>query len=70
MGYNSWYDLMGTLTEESIKATADKMVELGLVELGYNYLNLGATPIPLRLNSSGNALVKCGLAVRSCAHAR
>ena len=40
MGYNSWYDLMGTLTEESIKATADKMVELGLVELGYNYLNL------------------------------
>lgn len=28
------YDLMSTLTEESIKETTDKMVGLGLVELG------------------------------------
>ena len=34
MGYNSWYDLMGTINETNIKATADAMVELGLVELG------------------------------------
>ena len=40
MGYNSWYDLMGTLTEDAIKDTADAMVELGLLELGYTYLNL------------------------------
>lgn len=28
---------MSTLNETNIKATADAMVELGLVELGYNY---------------------------------
>jgi len=38
--YNSWYDLMSTLNQSSIEATADKMVELGLVELGYNFLAL------------------------------
>ena len=47
MGYNSWYDLMGTLTETAIKDTADAMVELGLVELGYNYLNVSTARVPL-----------------------
>jgi hypothetical protein len=28
---------MSTLNETSIKATADAMVDLGLVDLGYNY---------------------------------
>ena len=40
MGYNSWYDLMGALTEANIKDTTDAMVESGLYALGYNYLNL------------------------------
>ena len=44
MGYNSWYDLMSTLTEENIKATADQMVELGLVELGERSTGSPATP--------------------------
>jgi len=40
MGYNSWYDLMGDLNEENLKATAQAMVDLGLVKLGYEYFNL------------------------------
>ena len=42
MGYNSWYDLMCSpyMNETTLHATADAMVEKGLVKLGYNYLNL------------------------------
>ena len=53
MGYNSWYDLMGTLTEDSIRETADAMVSLGLVELGYNYLNLDDCWAGPRDNATG-----------------
>jgi alpha-galactosidase len=40
MGYNSWYDLMGSLTETNLRQTVDAMVELNLPSLGYNYFNL------------------------------
>ena len=40
MGWNSWNKFATNLNEELIKATADKMVELGLVDAGYIYLNL------------------------------
>ena len=40
MGYNSWYDLTGALNEDNLRETADKMKELGLDQLGYNYFNL------------------------------
>ena len=40
MGWNSWNKFATNLSEELIKATADKMVELGLVDAGYVYLNL------------------------------
>ena len=40
MGWNSWNKFATDINEELIKATADKMVELGLVEAGYVYLNL------------------------------
>ena len=40
MGWNSWNKFATNINEELIKATADKMVELGLVEAGYVYLNL------------------------------
>ena len=40
MGGNSWNKFATNINEELIKATADKMVELGLVEAGYVYLNL------------------------------
>mgnify|MGYP001196683837 CR=1 FL=1 len=40
MGYNSWYDLMGSLTETNLRQTVDKMVELNLPSLGYQFFNL------------------------------
>mmetsp|Transcript_596 Transcript_596/g.929 ORF Transcript_596/g.929 Transcript_596/m.929 type:complete len:411 (-) Transcript_596:64-1296(-) len=40
MGYNTWYDLMGSLTEENLKASVDAFIKLGLPELGYTYFNL------------------------------
>jgi len=40
MGWSSWNCFMTEIDENLIKATADKMVELGLVDAGYIYLNL------------------------------
>ena len=40
MGWNSWNKFGVNINEDLIKATADKMVELGLVDAGYIYLNL------------------------------
>ncbi|MCK9437470.1 MAG: alpha-galactosidase, partial [Synergistaceae bacterium] len=40
MGWSSWNFFMTEIDENLIKSTADKMVELGLVDAGYVYLNL------------------------------
>ncbi len=40
MGWNSWNKFACNISEKLIMETADKMVELGLVEAGYIYLNL------------------------------
>lgn len=40
MGWSSWNCFMTDINEELIKATADAMVDLGLVDAGYVYLNL------------------------------
>lgn len=40
MGWNSWNSFGAPITEADVRATADRMVELGLVELGYRYLNI------------------------------
>ena len=40
MGWTSWNKFGVNINEDLIKATADKMVELGLVDAGYIYLNL------------------------------
>lgn len=40
MGWNSWNKFGCNIDEKLIRETADKMVELGLVEAGYIYLNL------------------------------
>lgn len=40
MGWNSWNCFMTEINEDLIKATADAMVDLGLVDAGYIYLNL------------------------------
>lgn len=40
MGWNSWNKFATDINEDLIKATADQMVALGLVDAGYVYLNL------------------------------
>ena len=40
MGWSSWNCFMTDINEDLIKATAEAMVELGLVDAGYVYLNL------------------------------
>jgi len=40
MGWNSWNKFSCNITESLIKQTADRIVELGLDKLGYNYVNL------------------------------
>ena len=40
MGWSSWNCFMTDINEDLIKATADAMVNLGLVDAGYVYLNL------------------------------
>ncbi|CAK9109712.1 unnamed protein product [Durusdinium trenchii] len=42
MGYNSWYDLecSDAMNESTLRRIADRLVESGLKDLGYQYLNL------------------------------
>ncbi len=40
MGYNSWYDVMGTIDEKVIKETTDALISTGLAAVGYKYINL------------------------------
>ena len=40
MGYNTWYDFQCNIDELSLKETIDKIIELKLNELGYDYFNL------------------------------
>ncbi len=40
MGWNSWNKFQGNISEEVIKGIADAMVEEGLLEAGYTYLNI------------------------------
>ena len=40
MGWNSWNSFGAHITEADGRATADRMVELGLAGLGYRCLNI------------------------------
>jgi len=40
MGWNSWNVFHCDISEDKVKAAADKIVEVGLDKLGYNYVNL------------------------------
>lgn len=40
MGWSTWNKFATGINEELLKATADKMVELGLVDAGYIYFNI------------------------------
>ena len=40
MGWSSWNKFMTDINEDIIKQTVDKMVELGLVDAGYVYVNI------------------------------
>ena len=40
MGWNTWNKFHCDINADLIKQTADKMVDLGLQELGYQFLNI------------------------------
>jgi alpha-galactosidase len=40
MGWNTWNKFACDISEDLIKGTADRMISLGLKDLGYKYLNL------------------------------
>lgn len=40
MGWNSWNTFACNINEQIFKDMADKIIELGLDKLGYNYVNL------------------------------
>jgi alpha-galactosidase len=40
MGWNTWNKFGCNISETLIKESADQIVEMGLSELGYNYVNL------------------------------
>eukprot|EP01083_Nonionella_stella_P097792 274902_1 len=40
MGYNTWYDLQCSLSEDLVRSTADTLIKLGFDTLGYKYINL------------------------------
>ena len=40
MGYNTWYDLTCSLTEDLVRETADAIKTSGLDKLGYSFVNL------------------------------
>ena len=42
MGFNTWNTFGENINEQLIKETADKMVELGLRDCGYEYLVIDA----------------------------
>jgi alpha-galactosidase len=40
MGWNSWNKFACNINETLFKSTADEIISLGLLDAGYNYLNL------------------------------
>jgi len=40
MGWNSWNQFACDISETTIKQAADRIIELGLDKLGYNYVNI------------------------------
>jgi alpha-galactosidase len=40
MGWNSWNTFACEVSQDLMKSMADKVIELGLADLGYNYINL------------------------------
>ena len=40
MGFNSWNNFACDVNETVMKNATDRMIELGLAELGYNYVNV------------------------------
>jgi len=40
MGWNSWNHFHCDVSEKTISATVEKMKSLGLVDLGYKYVNI------------------------------
>eukprot|EP00347_Sterkiella_histriomuscorum_P006059 403354222 len=54
MGWNSWNKFYCDVSETLIKQTADKLVELGLDKLGYNYVNVDDCWMEANRDSKGH----------------
>lgn len=40
MGWNSWNKFACNIEEKHLKIATDKVIEMGLDKLGYNYINV------------------------------
>ncbi|CAK8532347.1 unnamed protein product [Lathyrus sativus] len=58
MGWNSWNHFHCDVSEDLIKQTANAMVSTGLVDLGYNYINIDDCWGELNRDSTGNLVAK------------
>jgi len=54
MGWNSWNKFACDIREQDIKDTADKIVEMGLDKLGYNYVNVDDCWMEVNRTSDGH----------------
>lgn len=61
MGWNSWNAFKTDITEEKVMASAQKIVDSGLADLGYRYINIDDGWWLRRRQSDGRILVRTGL---------
>ena len=54
MGWNTWNKFGCEINEELIKQTADQLVQIGLVGVGYKYLNLDDCWMQEKRDSNGH----------------
>ena len=54
MGWNTWNKFACDISEDLIKQTADKIVELGLDKVGYKYVNLDDCWMQKKRDSRGH----------------
>jgi alpha-galactosidase len=54
MGWNTWNKFGCEINEDLIKQTADQLVQIGLVGVGYKYLNLDDCWMQEKRDSNGH----------------
>jgi alpha-galactosidase len=53
-GYNSWYDVLMSPSEATVRETVDAMVSLGLRDKGYKYVNLDDGIVEVQRDANGD----------------